>query len=179
MGPTVPKVRQRLLRPCTAFWGMRFGRSVSLASAKTWLSRYWLRIIFYNWRDDKWSVLGDGLQPQVHISEATGTFRLTSLGWCPEGVTVKCVKSVMMDSEATNIWAANLQTLASDFLCFQLLVSMRISHDTSPSSFLSFTHSESPAKRLRSFHGSRQDKPHQIKCPEYIWILSQVPSQKS
>ncbi len=153
-------IQHPMLRRRTDFWGMRFGRSVLTASAKTWISRYWLRMIYCNWSNDKWSVIGDGLQPQDTVSEAINHLRLTWDESCPESATVKCVKSVMMDGEATNSWAANLQTLASDFLCFQLLLSMRVSQDTS-SSFLSFTHSESPLKHLQSFHGSRRDKPHQ------------------
>lgn len=154
------QIRQRLLRPCTAFWGMHSGRSSSTAPAKTWLSRYWLRMIYCNWMDDKWSVMGDGLQPQDTVYIWSYQHFSLDFTWImPCGW--KFVKSAMMDGEATNIWAANLQTLASDCLCFQRLLTFHESHDTSPSSFLSFTHSESPPKHLRSFHGSRRDKPHQ------------------
>ena len=157
------QIRQRLLRPCTAFWGMHSGRSSSTAPAKTWLSRYWLRMIESTVTEgmingQSW-VMGYNRKIQC-ISEATSTFRLTLLGSCPAGGSSWNLRWWMAKRPTFELQTCKpLQATVSAFNAY--LLSMRVSHDTSPSSFLSFTHSESPPKHLRSFHGSRRDKPHQ------------------
>ena len=94
------------------------------------------------------------------ISEATSTFRLTLLGSCPAGGSSWNLRWWMAKRPTFELQTCKpLQATVSAFNAY--LLSMRVSHDTSPSSFLSFTHSESPPKHLRSFHGSRRDKPHQ------------------